>query len=74
MMQDLKASYESELLSYLPNPEDSVQAALLFVVLSSHAVNEEYIDHDTPQWIQVRRWKHKALYVYILGLGLKGLC
>lgn len=57
MMQDLRASYESELLSYLPNPEDSVQAALLFVVLSSHAVNEEYLDHKTPQWIEVRRWK-----------------
>lgn len=52
-VQELKESYESELLSYLPNPEDSLAAALLYVVLSSHAPNEEYLDHKIPQWIDV---------------------
>lgn len=52
--QELESSYESELLSYLPNPDDALQAALLYVVLSSHAPNEEYLDHAQPQWIEVR--------------------
>ncbi|EIE18646.1 Lipoxigenase [Coccomyxa subellipsoidea C-169] len=53
-VKELKESYESELLSYLPNPEDSLAAALLYVVLSSHAPNEEYLDHKIPQWIDDR--------------------
>ncbi|CAL8464299.1 g3834 [Coccomyxa elongata] len=54
-VRELQANYEEELLSYLPNPDDSLQAALLYAVLSSHAPNEEYLDHETPQWIEDKR-------------------
>ncbi len=52
-MQELQENYEEELLSYLPNPDDSLASALLYAVLSSHAPNEEYLDHAQPQWIEV---------------------
>ncbi len=52
-LQELQDNYEEELLSYLPNPDDSLQAALLYAVLSSHALNEKYLDIEKPQWIEV---------------------
>ncbi len=52
-VQELQENYEEELLSYLPNPDDSLASALLYAVLSSHAPNEEYLDYAKPQWIEV---------------------
>ncbi|BDA49833.1 Lipoxygenase 2.3, chloroplastic [Coccomyxa sp. Obi] len=54
-VRELQENYEEELLSYLPNPDDSLASALLYAVLSSHAPNEEYLDHEKPEWIEDKR-------------------
>lgn len=52
-MQELQSNYEEEILSYINNPADATQLILLYNVLSAHASNEEYLDHETPEWIEV---------------------
>ena len=58
LLQKLQGNYEEELLSYLNDPADATQLILLYNVLSSHAPNEEYLDEETPEWIEVSSRAH----------------
>ena len=49
----LKANYEEEFLSYLTEPQDAIQIAATFRILSTHAENEEYLTETEPEWIEV---------------------
>ena len=49
----LKANFEEEFLSYLTEPQDAIQIAATFRILSTHAENEEYLTETEPEWIEV---------------------
>ncbi|CAK0787323.1 hypothetical protein CVIRNUC_010541 [Coccomyxa viridis] len=48
----LKANFEEEFLSYLTEPQDAIQIAATFRILSTHAENEEYLTETEPEWIE----------------------
>ena len=49
----LTANFEEEFLSYLTEPQDAIQIAATFRILSTHAENEEYLTETEPEWIEV---------------------